>query len=237
MKLFRKLSKKFAPDQQQGYSQFGEDLILAHLFHQLGIKKPSYLDIGANEPRFISNTFYFYVRGSKGVLIEPNPFLYKKLQRLRPKDIILNTGIGFEEVAEADFYVFPNYANGLSTFSKEEARHWEEVGMKGLGKIPVEKVIKMPLVPVNNILDKYFNNAAPNFISLDVEGLDLAILKSLDFNRYKPEVICVETLGYDSNQQSFKLNDIIAYMLTKDYEVYADTRVNTIFCRKDIFKK
>ena len=150
---------------------------------------------------------------------------------------MLNTGIGFNEVAQADFYVFPNYANGLSTFSEKEASHWENIGMKGLGKIPVEKVIKMPLVPVDKILEKYFNGAAPNFISLDVEGLDLEILKSLDFNKYKPEVVCVETLAYDENQKTFKLDDINEFMISIGYEVYADTRVNTIFCRKDLFRK
>jgi FkbM family methyltransferase len=237
MKLFRKIAKRLMPESQMGYSQFGEDLILSHLFYQLDIKKPTYLDIGANEPRYISNTYFFYLKGSTGVLIEPNPFLYKKLKSMRPKDIVLNTGIGFNEVAQADFYVFPNYANGLSTFSEKEASHWENIGMKGLGKIPVEKVIKMPLVPVNKILEKYFNGAAPNFISLDVEGLDLEILKSLDFNKYKPEVVCVETLAYDENQKTFKLDDINEFMISIGYEVYADTRVNTIFCRKDLFRK
>ncbi len=237
MKIFRKIGKMFMKEARYGYSQFGEDLILAHLFGQIGINKPTYLDIGANEPRFISNTFYFYCRGSKGVLIEPNPYLFKKLKNIRPKDIVLNTGIGFSEIAEADFYIFPNAVNGLNTFSEKEARHWEETGMKGLGKIAVERVIKMPLTPINNILQQYFTTKAPNFISLDVEGLDLEILKSLDFEKYQPEVICVETLGYDTNQQGFKLNNIIEFMLTKNYFVYADTWVNTIFCKKDIFKK
>jgi FkbM family methyltransferase len=237
MKLFKKIGKKLLPEAQYAYSQFGEDLIIAHLFSQCGISKPTYLDIGANEPRYISNTYFFYLRGSRGVLIEPNPYLYKKLKSARPGDTVLNTGIGFTEVAEADFYVFPNYANGLSTFSEKEARHWENTGMKGLGKIPVEKVIRIPLVPVNKILEKYFAGSAPNLISLDVEGLDLEILKGLDFNKYQPEVICVETLGYDENQQGFKMNDIIEFMLTQHYGIYADTRVNTIFARKDIFKK
>ncbi|MEO6719867.1 MAG: FkbM family methyltransferase [Ferruginibacter sp.] len=237
MKLFRKVGEKFLPNAQYGYSQFGEDLILAHLFAQFNIKRPVYLDIGANEPRYISNTYYFYLRKSRGVLIEPNPYLYKKLKKLRPHDTILNIGIGYDHVAEADFYIFPNYANGLNTFSEKEAKHWAEVGMKGLGKIPIEKIVKMPLIPINDILGKYFEHKAPNFISLDVEGLDLEILKSLDFTKYKPEVICVETLAYDENQQTYKLHDIIDFMLTKDYDVYADTRVNTIFCRKDTFKK
>ena len=237
MELFRKLGKKLMMQAQYGYSQFGEDLILAHLFAQIGINKPTYLDIGANEPRYISNTYYFYVRGSRGVLIEPNPYLFKKLKSIRSKDIVLNTGIGFKEIAEADFYLFPNYANGLSTFSAKEASHWEETGMKGIGKIAVEKIIKMPLIPLNNILNTYFSTNSPNFISLDVEGLDLEILKSLDFEKHQPEVICVETLGYDEHQQGFKLIDIIDYVLTKNYFVYADTWVNTIFCRKDILKK
>lgn len=237
MKLFNKIGKKLLPEAQHGYSQFGEDLIISHLFAQLEIKKPSYLDIGANEPRYISNTYFFYLKGSRGVLIEPNPYLYKKLKAFRPNDIVINTGIGFTEIAEADFYVFPNYANGLSTFSEKEAKHWKNTGMKGLGKIPVEKVIRIPLIPVNKILKKYFRDKAPNFISLDVEGLDFDILKGLDFNTYQPEVICVETLGYDEDQQGYKLNDIIEFMLSKNYDVYADTRVNTIFGRKDIFKK
>ena len=237
MRIFRKIVKLLMPDLQMSYAQFGEDLILSHLFHQLDIKNPTYLDIGANEPRYISNTYFFYLRGSRGILIEPNPFLFKKLKKMRPKDIVLNTGIGFNETAQADFFVFPNYANGLNTFSEKEARHWENIGMKGLGKIPIEKIIKMPLVTVNNILEQHFNGKSPNFISLDVEGLDLEILKSIDYTRIKPEVICVETLAYDEDQKTFKLNEINLFLKSMNYEVYADTRVNTIFCRKDLFIK
>ncbi len=236
-RLFRKFIRRyFIPDVQFSYSQFGEDLVIAFLFNQLGISKPTYLDIGANEARFISNTYYFYEQGSKGVLIEPNPYLYRKLKSTRSRDVVLNTGIGLSEVAAADFYVFPDYANGLSTFSAVEAHHWEENGMKGLGKIPVEKVIQMPLVPVNQILEKYFDQV-PNFISIDVEGLDLDILKSMDFERYRPEVICVETMVYDEKMESSKNESIPQFLRTRGYEVYADTRVNTIFARKDIFNK
>jgi len=234
-RLFRKLiSRFFIPHIQFSYSQFGEDVIIAHLLSQVGITRPSYLDIGANEPKFISNTFYFYERGASGVLVEPNPYLFEKLMKSRPRDIVLNTGIGMNETTEADFYVFPNRANGLNTFSKAEAMHWQETGMKGLGKVAVEKVIKMPLTTINAIMEKYFSQQSPNILSIDVEGLDLEILKSLDFQRYNPEVICVETLQYDSQQKGHKNNDIINLMSTQQYEVYADTRVNTIFCKKSI---
>ncbi len=235
---FKKIIRKFVnkhiiPQSQISYSQFGEDLIFSLFFSHNEISNPTYLDIGANEPRFISNTFYFYEKGSTGVLIEPNPFLYKKLKMQRPKDIVLNIGIGFTDVQEADFYMFPDYANGLSTFSEKEAKHWEEIGMKGMGKIPVEKVIKMPLIPINKILAQYFTHKAPDVISLDVEGLDLEILKAMDFIKYRPSLICVETLMYDENQKTFKTTEVTDFMVSKNYSVYADTRVNTIYCKND----
>lgn len=226
--------KALLPESKISYSQFGEDLIFDYFFNVNGISNPSYLDIGANEPKFISNTYYFYERGSRGVLVEPNPFLYNKLKNERPNDIVLNTGIGLTDVKEADFYIFPDYANGLSTFSEKEARHWEEIGMKGLGKIPVEKVIKMPLVPVNSIIEKYFPENMPDFISLDVEGLDLEILQSMNFDLYRPNLICVETLKYNDQQNGYKDNTVTDFMLTKNYFVYADTRVNTIYCKNDL---
>jgi FkbM family methyltransferase len=237
-RYFRKIINRFfIPEVQFTYSQFGEDLIIAYLFNNLGIRQPSYLDIGANEARFISNTYYFYEHGSTGVLIEPNISLVRKLKKIRPKDTVVNAGIGIDAVSEADFYVFPDYANGLSTFSKTEAEHWQVNGMKGLGKIPVEKIVKMQLLPINHILEKYFSEAAPNFISIDVEGLDLDILKSMNFERFRPEVICVETLVYNKEQEGYKNTSTTEFMRSVGYEVYSDTRVNTIYARKDTFTK
>lgn len=231
-RLIRKFIRRFIlPDIQFSYSQFGEDMIIAYFFFLKQIPKPTYLDIGANEPRLISNTYYFYERGSRGVLVEPNPSLVRKLKRHRPEDVVVNSGVGFNELKEADFYVFPDYANGLSTFSKEEAMHWQQVGMKGTGKIPFEKVIKLPLISINSLMEKYFANKAPNILSIDVEGLDLDILKTLDFSKYSPDMVCVETLQYDESQNGYKNTAILDFMRGNGYEVFADTRVNTIFYR------
>ncbi len=227
-KVVRKL---FLQGSQAAYSQFGEDLIIAYLFHTLGMKQPTYLDVGANHPRYISNTYYFYRQGSRGVLVEPNPRLASLLRSVRPRDVVLEVGIGLTAETRADFYVFGGYADGLSTFSKAEATHWESVGLKGHGKIPVERIISVPLVPINQIIADNFAGNAPNFLSLDVEGLDLDVLKGLDFDRFAPDVVCVETLGYDEHQETFKKTDIIDFMLERKYVTYADTRVNSIFCR------
>ncbi len=226
---FRKLVNKILlPHSQLTYAQSGEDLILASLFYKLSIDKPSYLDIGANHPSYISNTYYFYLRGSRGVCVEPNPFLSKKIEKLRKRDIILNAGIGFDKQTEADFYLFPKNAHGLSTFSKEEAEYWQNTGMKKVGKIKFEKVIRVSLFDINTVIEKYCKKT-PDFISIDVEGLDLSILQSLDFNLYDPKVFIVETLKYDGDQNEYKNKEIIDFMIGKGYEEYADTHVNTIF--------
>jgi FkbM family methyltransferase len=229
--LFRKIITRYVlPHSRSVYAQSGEDLILSHIFFKSGIQKPSYLDIGANHPSFISNTYYFYLRGSTGVCVEPNPYLYKKIMKARPRDQVINAGIGVTESAGADFYLFPDSAHGLSTFSRKDAEYWGGVGMKNVGRIPYEKVIKIPLVTINSVIEKYYDHC-PDFISLDVEGLDLDILQSLDYNRHSPKVICVETLLYDDDQQERKNVMIIDFLKGKGYEVYADTHVNTIFTK------
>ncbi|MFT3823235.1 MAG: FkbM family methyltransferase [Chitinophagaceae bacterium] len=229
--LFRKIvTKLLLKHSQLIYSQSGEDLILAQLFFKMDILHPTYLDIGANHPMYISNTYYFYMRGSKGVCIEPNPYLYQKIRKVRPRDTVLNIGIGITSQAAADFYLFPKHAHGLSTFSKEEAEYWQQTGMKKMGKIQYEKVIQVPLQPINTIIKENFTKA-PDFVSIDVEGLDLQILQSLDFDLYAPLVLCVETLAYDEDQREHKKEDIIAFVKSKGYSVYADTHINTIFLR------
>lgn len=228
--LGKVVSRALLPNLQLAYAQAGEDLILARLFYKENILKPSYLDIGANHPSYLSNTYYFYVRGSRGVCIEPNPVLFRKFKKVRTSDTVLNVGVGIGEEKEADFYLFSGRFDGLSTFSKEQAYYWKNVGMDKVGKIDFDRIIRVPLLRVNDILQRYCA-MLPDFISIDVEGLDLEILKSIDFNTYRPLAFCVETLGYDANQKEYKRTEIEDFLVNKDYKVYAETSINTIFIR------
>ena len=227
--LIRKVVNKILlPHSNLSYSQSGEDLIVAYLLHKLNIKSPYYLDIGTNRPKLINNTYYFYIRGFTGVCVEANPKLAAEIKRSRPKDTVLEKGIGISEQADMDFYVFSGKYDGLSTFSQAEAEHWSKTGSKEHGKIPVEKVIKIPLISINTVIEKYCSHL-PDFVSLDVEGWDLAILQSMNFEAYRPHIFCVETLLYDSNQNESKNEELIRFMKSKGYAVYADTNINTIF--------
>lgn len=207
------------------YSQCGEDLIVRFILNDLGKSAISYLDIGAHHPTYINNTALFYKTGSRGVSIEPDPFLFERIAAERPKDVNLNIGIGGQPItSEADFYILSEKT--LNTFSKEEAERCVSYGNK-----KIEKVVRLPLVPINEIIQQHFH-PVPDFVSLDVEGYDIVILKSFDFEKYRPKVWCIETLTYTENKTERKIQETIDYMISKDYFVYADTYINTIFVDK-----
>jgi len=208
----------------KSYSQYSEDILIRAVFDVMGIHNPTYLDIGANHPYLLSNTYLFYSTGSKGVLVEPNIELHKHLKAKRKRDVCLNVGIGLDEQIEADFYLMD--ADVLSTFSKKEA-HFVEAQ----GTYRIEKVVRVPLMNINLVIDKYFTTK-PHFISIDVEGMDYEILQTFDFSRNRPIVFCVETLMYQEDRHAPKIKEIINLMLENDYFIYADTHLNTIFVDK-----
>jgi FkbM family methyltransferase len=213
-------------------SQAGEDQLIRYLFFScLNIYKPSYLDIGANHPFICNNTYYFYSRGSKGVCIEPDPSLYALLKKFRKRDTILQAGVGLQDTTEAALYTFPNQYSGWNTFLKAEA----EIRVKESG-ISYHKVLKIPLININKIIEDHFKSF-PNLISIDVEGLDFQILQSLDLTRYKPEVICIESITFSTSNNESKVKEIEEFMSLNGYFTFGDTHVNTIFCRKDAFNR
>ena len=207
---------------RRSYSQLGEDIIVANIFRRLQIIHPSYLDIGAHHPSILSNTCYFYRTGSKGVNIEPDPYLYQRFLYNRRKDINLNVGIGLNNNESADFYVMSNRV--LNTFSKEDA----EIARSNRNCY-IKKVIKIKLLSIDMILASYFPENVPNFVSIDTEGFDLEILKGFDFSRYRPKVFCVETLIHHEDKTTSKNSEVMQLMQSNGYFVYCDTFINTIF--------
>jgi FkbM family methyltransferase len=203
------------------YSQSGEDVICNLLFESMGTHPSTYLDIGAWLPQAQNNTYLFYLRGARGVLVEPNIAMIPELRFHRPEDTVLNIGIGLKEEKEADYYCLTN--EQLNTFDREEAERLAKDGMK------IERVLKMPLQSINQVIEAHFHGKAPDFISIDVEGLDCAIMKTLDFKRFRPKVICAETpipVPLDTN------SELTQFLSQHDYAARAVTFPNMIFVDK-----
>lgn len=212
---------------KKSYSQMGEDLIIKHIFDNRGIKKPSYMDIGAYDPAYINNTKIFYDNGSRGINIEPNTELYNKFVRNRKKDINLNIGIS-DSTGKLDFYILS--IPTLSTFSKEEAER-----MIQEEKLSIKKIQRIPVVTIKDIVNKHCHEKFPDFLSIDAEGVDEKIIHSIDFKN-GPKVICIETITYSTTGKGEKNRRIIEFLQNNGYIVFADTNINTIFVKKDFWE-
>ena len=210
------------------FAQAGEDRILEFLFSTMGIRNITYLDIGANDPVFCNNTYLFYTRKGRGILIEPDPVFHSVLKRSRPRDLVIQAAVSDKENSEADFYIFDEPS--VNTLSKEEAGLRQQSG-----KYQLKKVLRIPLLTIEYIIAKYMNNELPLLISLDIEGVDHDVLQAFDFVKYPVPVWIVETCTYSENHIKPKVSKIIDLMLSKDYFIYADTYANTIFVNKDWF--
>jgi FkbM family methyltransferase len=217
--------------QYNSYAQAGEDAVLHFLFNDKKIRQIYYLDIGTNKPDLANNTYLFYLRGSRGVCVEADSTLIDRIKTVRPEDKILNRGVNLTDgnQSEADFYIFDEPS--LNTFDRQEAIH-----RQNQGTFKIVRIDKVKLISLADIIDNYCTRL-PDLLSIDIEGLDLAVLKSIDLQKYPIPVICAETCTYSENHIRPKDNTIIEYMLSQGYFVYADTYINTIFVNQQWFNQ
>lgn len=197
------------------YSQYNEDLFINLLFE--GKNNGFFVDVGANDPVIMSNTKKFVDKGWRGINIEPNPELYEKLKENRPNDINLNIGIS-PESGQLTFYEMT--ADTLSSFNKEVAL---KLGKKFNAQIKSEKLIEVE--PLKNIFQKYLNNDEIDFMSVDVEGYDLKVLQSNDWDKYRPKAILVEV---------DHVGDTVGeYLMNKDYKLVYKSPINGLYVDKN----
>jgi len=231
IRILKKLRHYIKPStkiiyQRNSYSQAGEDVVVDFLLRGVGLLKPSYLELGVFYPDVASNTYKFYLRGARGVLVEADRTQLKRIIDLRPEDKVLNVGVG-KDNGHADFYVFN--IGGLNTFSKAEAEQ------RTLNKkYWVTEIIEVPIKNINDIISENFDKY-PDFLSIDIEGYDLEVLKTLDYSNYPIPIICAETCTFSENHIKSKDNSIAEFLSTKGYFIYADTYINTIFVNKSWF--
>jgi FkbM family methyltransferase len=209
------------------YSQNGEDIIVYGIFEALSKKRIFYIDIGGYHPYNGSNTVLFYLTGSEGIVIEPNPELFKQFPLKRPRDTCLNIGISNQSGRQPFFL---SSSGALGSLIPEEGEKSSSTDTRELDPIFI------PVKTLPEIIKEHAEGKGIDFLSLDIEGMELPVLQTLDFHEIFPFVICVETARYSANRQKEKRTDIIDFLKDKGYFVYADTYINTIFVRSDIWQ-
>lgn len=205
---------------RKSWSQEGEDLVLKRMFEYK--EKGFYVDVGAHHPKRFSNTFLFYRAGWQGINIDAMPGSMMPFKKMRPRDISLEVPVS-EKPEILTYYAFNEPA--LNGFSKEISQ--SRNGLRDY-RIIFEKELQTQ--SLSQILDAHLPaGQAIDFLSIDVEGFDFAVLRSNDWGKYKPEVVLVEVLG--TTLEEIMHSDIALFMQDKGYGVYAKT-FNTVFFKR-----
>jgi FkbM family methyltransferase len=197
---------------RKSYSQDYEDVLIDKA---LGNKNTgTYLDIGAFDPVDLSNTKRFYDRGWRGCNIEPEPLRFRKFVDARPEDINLNVGIS-DCAGQLVFFDFEEGA--YSTFSQERAEELLGIGAQ------LKQKIEVPVISMKDIFEKHFKGRDVDFCSLDAEGMDLRILKSNDWNKFRPKVFCVELSPNDPSDVGGQCESVGRFLVEKGYRKIVET--------------
>jgi FkbM family methyltransferase len=223
-------------DVVRSYSQFGEDAYVASYF--LGknwvngttnyLKRGGfYVDVGAYSPTECSNTYMFYLRGWRGINVDASPGVMKVFDLVRRRDTNLNFAVGNVN-DELIFYTWgtPSVFNTADPGLAEERA-------RDLGRQP--KAVHVMCVTLEKLLDKHLpRNTSIDFLSVDVEGLDLEVLESNNWEKYRPELIIAEV--YASTIEQVRDSELTVFLSAKGYSCIAWLNPSVIY-RDDVVVK
>lgn len=172
----------FAKAATQAFSQEGEDLLLKRIFQDQ--PRGFFVDVGAHHPIHFSNTLLLYRRGWRGVNIDAMPGSMAAFKQLRPEDCNIESGVA-EEEGDMTYYCYEHPA--LNTFDPGEV---EGFRMQGIESVETRRVHVRPL---KDILHESIPDLRPlDLMTIDVEGLEMQVLRSNDWSKYRPKVLLVE---------------------------------------------
>jgi FkbM family methyltransferase len=183
-----------------------------------------YIDVGAHHPMRFSNTHVFYRQGWRGMNIEPNPEAIRAFRVFRPRDINLQIGVN-ESAGELTYFCFDDPA--LNTFDAPLAASRQETT-----RYRLEKTMVIAVERLDAILSRHLPAGSRiDFMSIDVEGFDLPVLRSNDWTRFRPRCVLAEALGLSLDEALDC--EVYRFMRQQDYELFAKSFNTLIFRDRD----
>ena len=183
----------------------GEDLEIVKYFENLN--NGFYVDVGCYHPVEVNNTYLLYKKNWKGINIDPNKFSIELFNFLRPDDLNYNLAIS-NKGGQGEFY-YQKKLSKLSTLKKAIAKGVFQENFK---------TKKITTSRLTDLIDKTkFKNKKIDFLNVDAEGSDLDVLKSLNFDIYRPKIICVEIITNPSLAPGYQFSTVTKL---EDSEIY-----------------
>ena len=196
---------------RKSYAMDGEDIAI-DLFNQ---KKNNgfYVDIGAHHPIQRNNTHLLFNKGWKGINIDVNQFSIDLFNFLRPNDLNLQVAVSDKE-GDISFFYQKKFSQLNTTDKKIAHEHFN-------GNFN-ERLVKCQSIH-NILINSKYKEVKIDFLNIDVEGAEMKVLRTLNFEIYDPKLICIEILGYrdlDSMEREIRIKDdeIYRYLIEKNYK-------------------
>lgn len=198
------------------YSQFGEDSILEKYLKE---SKGFYLDIGSGDPVRGSNTFFLYKKGWSGILIDPLTRNVFSSRIIRRKDKIIQGLVG---ATNKSYLFYEMYPYEYSTTNNEIVK--DLISNK---KAKLVKKVQLNTFSVSE-LNLNIDLDQPSLLSVDCEGFDLEVLKTIDLNTAKFRVICIEDFEFNPVSKSSIINH---YLIENGYEIVDRAGPSSIYVK------
>lgn len=216
-------SSFFSPWARVTFAQECEDLLV---YDQVRKRKNGfYVDIGGLHPIRFSNTYLFYTKGWRGIVVEPNPDAESLFRKHRPKDIFVGEGVA-STIGNMEYHRFEEPA--LNTFDAALARTREETEGR-----PVKDRLQRRLSPLRDLLDCHLPEGTEiDLMSIDVEGLDDEVIRSNNWEKYRPRWLIAEVdLDHENHGWIVDLheNATIGFLRSVGYQAVIKTGRSVIF--------
>jgi FkbM family methyltransferase len=205
------------------FGQYAEDALFFVVFRPN--KRGFYVDVGAYDPIASSNTYKLYLKGWRGITVEPNPNAAASFRSVRPRDIHFTEGAAStaKELAWHEY----SYAS-MNTLSPERVEHLRKHGAIGDSKHIVR------CRPLQEMIDESAEERQVDFLSVDCEGMDHEVLASIDYRKTRPTVILVEDLeGFHAFRDQYQASSISQFMRTNGYLPIAQALYSTLYIAED----
>jgi FkbM family methyltransferase len=193
------------------FSQFGEDMSMRYLFDN--DYKGLYVDVGAFHPMLLSNTHAFYRRGWRGIAIDPNPECGVLFARFRPEDTFIHSAVG----ADSGMVEMAMFKEATFNCTSDQ-----------MDKVPEDlrrnaRLVQVSIRPLSEILNSRGIDKV-DLLSVDCEGNDLKVLRSNDWSRWKPSVVCVE-----DHEDNWIQSETSLYLTSLGYSLKFRSGFSSIF--------
>lgn len=212
------------------YSQEGQDQYLEKHFFK-NFKNGTFVDVGAHDGVTYNNTKFFAENHAwKGINIEPISEVFNSLCVNRPGDINLNIAISDTD-GVADFIVNKGYTEMLSgLYSSYDPRHMQRLLNENSATDSTTSIIKVPTRKLETVFDEN-NISRVHYLTVDVEGGEFQVIKSINFNK-----VFIDVIQFEQNYKDTSLQ-IIEYLKNKGYEICHEAMDVFMIHKNSIFLK